>query len=167
LQTRLRKLDEGQCDAMVLAAAGLHRLDLADRIAQYFEPEQCTPAVGQGALGIECHKENELAVNILKAINDPAVWACTRAERAFLNRLGGGCSVPVGAHATLNTNGQIELSACVASLDGKRVYTGKKSGTISDAASLGNSLADQLIKQGAGAIVEDLLKTNTGAVSPP
>lgn len=167
LQTRLRKLDEGQCDAMVLAAAGLQRLDLTERIAQYFEPEQCTPAVGQGALGIECHKDNELAVEILGTINDATVSACTDAERAFLKRLGGGCSVPVGALAMLAENAELVLSACVASLDGKQVFTGRKSASPNEARALGNSLAEELIRQGAGAILDDLLKSITGKVSPP
>ena len=167
LQTRLRKLDEGQCDAMVLAAAGLQRLSLGDRIAQYFEPEHCTPAVGQGALGIECHQDNQLALHVLAAINDKIVWACATAERAFLNRLGGGCSVPVGALAKLEADGQLNLSACVASLDGKQIVTGKKIGTADDAASIGNKLADELLEKGAGKIVEVLLKAGPGSVSPP
>lgn len=167
IQTRLRKFDEGQCDAMVLAAAGLIRLGLAERISQFFDPEVSTPAVGQGALGIECHKDNRAVKEILNQINDLSVWYCTSAERSFLNKLGGGCSVPVGAHAEMIDESTLELRACVASLDGLEIYKGTVRGAITDSASIGVSLAEDLIEKGAGKIVESLLSTAIGNVSPP
>lgn len=169
IQTRLRKLEEGQCDAMILAAAGLERLELADRISQYFEPDECVPAVGQGALGIECHEDNNELLLLLEQINDEVVWACTSAERALLNQLGGGCSVPVGALAQMldDGSGRIELRAVVASMDGKQVYRAYATGTLGEAESMGKKLAEELSSQGAGAVIESLLNQNIGEVSPP
>lgn len=167
IQTRLRKLEEGQCDAMILAAAGLERLGLADRISQYFEPSQCVPAVGQGALGIECHEENAEMLELLKQINDPIVWACTSAERALLNQLGGGCSVPVGALAQQKEDGKIELHAVVASMDGKQVYKGSVHGDANEAEELGKKLAQELSRQGATQVIEKLLNQSIGEVSAP
>ncbi|MBX9690628.1 MAG: hydroxymethylbilane synthase [Candidatus Obscuribacterales bacterium] len=167
IQTRLRKLDEGQCDAMVLAAAGLLRLGLSERISQYFSPEESTPAVGQGALGIECRKDDKFVFELLSAINDQRVWACTKAERAFLKKLGGGCSVPVGAHAQFVSDNEIELKACVTSLDGKEIHAGSSRAKAQNAELLGESLAEQLISGGAAKIIEQLLNAAPGNVSPP
>ncbi len=167
IQTRMRKLDEGQCDAMVLAAAGLIRLGLENRISQFFEFDQSTPAVGQGAMGIECREDNERVLQILREINEADVWSCTTAERAFLNKLGGGCSVPVGAIASVVAAGQIELKVCVAALDGKQVFKSSGRAAAADASKLGSDLADEMIKAGAGKIVEALLQAPISAVSPP
>lgn len=167
IQTRLRKLDEGQCDAMVLAAAGLLRLGLADRIAEFFETKTSTPAVGQGALAIECRSDDADTISILNAVNEPDVWACISAERAFLNKLGGGCSVPVGAIAVINAEREIEITACVASLDGNEILKDTMTGAYANAEDLGRELADKLISQGALNIVEPLLKASAGIVSAP
>ena len=167
IQTRLRKLEEGQCDAMILAAAGLLRLGLDDRIAHYFDADQCTPAAGQGALGIECRKDDQTVLAIMQQINDSNVWACTKCERAFLHKLGGGCSIPVGALAQMTSPTELELKACVAALDGSLIIKGSACGSINDAEKAGANLAGELIKQGAGAIVDSLLNGRAGNVSPP
>ncbi len=167
IQTRMRKLDEGQCDAMVLAAAGLLRVGLGHRISQYFDPAESTPAAGQGALGIECRQDNEPVLKIAKAINDPNVWACTKSERAFLHKLGGGCSVPAGALATMTSTSELELTACVAALDGSRTFKGTARGDIASASEIGSMLADRLIRQGAGEIIKSLLAAPTSLVFPP
>ena len=166
IQTRMRKLDEGQCEAMILAAAGLLRLELRSRIQEYFSIDRCMPAVGQGALGIECRQDDADLLEILGQVNDAKVWACVQSERALLNRLGGGCSVPVGAHAALNAEGQIELQACVASLDGTRIFKDTACGAMSNPSLPGLQLADKLIAQGAGEVLEELLQS-PAQVSPP
>jgi hydroxymethylbilane synthase len=102
IPTRMRKLAEGQCDAMILAAAGLLRLQLADKITQYFDMDVCTPAVGQGALAVECRSGDSKIIDMLKQIEDSATRDEVTAERAFLDILGGGCSVPAGAHAQVH-----------------------------------------------------------------
>lgn len=167
IQTRMRKLDEGQCDAMILAAAGLERLGLQERVREYFEIDVCMPAVGQGALGIECRKDDVDLIQLLSELNDAQVWACVTAERAFLNILGSGCSLPVGAFATIDSNGNIKLKACVASLDGTKICTDTVCGVMSDPQLLGRDLADRLLKQGAGEIIKALLEQSPAQVSPP
>ena len=166
IQTRLRKHDEGQCDAMVLAAAGLLRLNEHRRICQFFDTNICTPAVGQGALGLECRSDDRQVVDLLKEVNDALVLSAVRAERAFLNKLGGGCSVPVGALAVLH-NGLLQLTGCVASLDGRTVFRRTKSGSAESAESVGQSLAAEMIADGAGAVLTELLQGPGAAVSPP
>jgi hydroxymethylbilane synthase len=167
LQTRLRKLEEGQCDAMVLAAAGLLRVGLSERICQYFEPEESMPAVGQGALAIECRQDNLQVLEIMERVNDRQVWLCTAAERAFLRKLGGGCAVPAGALAKLTGSDEIELSACIAALDGSRLLKGSCRGLASRAEQTGVELAEQLLAGGAGVLIESLLTSSAAAVFPP
>ncbi|MBY0358719.1 MAG: hydroxymethylbilane synthase [Candidatus Obscuribacterales bacterium] len=166
IPTRLRKHDEGSCDAMVLAAAGLLRLGLTERITEFFDPQLSTPAAGQGALGIECRDDDQDTNALLSAINDTNVWTAITAERAFLNKLGGGCSVPVGAHAELNSDGLLELTGCVASMDGKQTYKKTVTAEPAQAANLGETLAAELVALGAGKIISDLL-TVPASVSPP
>lgn len=166
IQTRMRKLEEGQCDAMVLAAAGLHRLGMQERISHYFSIEECIPAVGQGALAIECREDKSSVLAILKAINDASVSACITAERAFLNKLGGGCSVPVGANAVINADNELVLTACVVSMDGKQVFK-HQACSSGDPSKLGAELADKMIAEGAGEIIAALMNASIGLVSPP
>ena len=163
--TRLRKLDEGECDAMVLAAAGLLRLDLAERITQYFEPEICMPAAGQGALALECREKDEFIVNVLAKLNDHSTSSQTTAERAFLKKLGGGCSVPIGVLARIQHGNELTVSACVA--DGQKLLLDKISGGIDDAEKLGYSLADRMLAAGAKAILDAVLKQPQETISPP
>ncbi|HEY3743219.1 MAG TPA: hydroxymethylbilane synthase [Bryobacteraceae bacterium] len=145
VDTRLRKLDEGQYDAIILAAAGLARLGLSARISQYFEAEEMCPAVGQGALAIETRdSKREIAVRL----NDPSTAAAVQAERSLLGALGGGCQVPVGAYAHLS-GAELHLRAIVASPDGSRIAQSLLTGSVAKPEDLGRRVADELLEQGA------------------
>ena len=155
VQTRLRKLDEGQYDAIILAAAGLKRLGLGARIRNEISPEQSLPAVGQGALGIECLAGREDLVALLAPLNHSATADCVRAERAMSRTLGGSCQVPLGGYAQI-ADGILNLRGFVAEIDGSRIISGSVSGPCQDAERLGRQLANQLLAQGAGAILATL-----------
>jgi hydroxymethylbilane synthase len=150
VDTRLRKLDEGEYDAIVLAAAGLRRLGWQDRIAELIPVDIMCPAVGQGALAIETRDDGGDAYQVARSLNHAATRTAVTAERALLAVLGGGCQVPIGAHATVERS-SIDLRAIVASPDGSRVIRGSLSG--SDATSLGRLLGEQLLKDGAREIL--------------
>ncbi|MEZ5400240.1 MAG: hydroxymethylbilane synthase [Bryobacteraceae bacterium] len=151
LDTRLRKLDEGQYDAILLAAAGLRRLGWASRIAELLDPNTMCPAVGQGALAVEAVEGSEAAALCAKLDHAPTRAAVT-AERALLAALGGGCQIPIGAHATLDPEG-LHIHAIVAAQDGSEMVRADSSGSPADAAALGETLAAQLRAQGAGRIL--------------
>ena len=155
VQTRLRKLDEGQYDAIILAAAGLKRLGLGARIRNEISPEQSLPAVGQGALGIECLAGRDDLVALLAPLNHSATADCVRAERAMSRTLGGSCQVPLGGYAQI-ADGILNLRGFVAEIDGSRIISGSVSGPCQDAERLGRQLANQLLAQGAGAILATL-----------
>ncbi|MBE2260200.1 MAG: hydroxymethylbilane synthase [Candidatus Accumulibacter sp.] len=155
LDTRLRKLDAGEYDAIILAAAGLIRLGLADRIRSVLTPEQSLPAPGQGVLGIEVLAGRADLIALVAPLNDPATAPCVRAERAFSRALGGSCQLPLAAYAELE-NGRLWLRAFVATPDGRRVASGELRGDPEDAESVGRALADVLREQGADAILEEL-----------
>jgi hydroxymethylbilane synthase len=164
--TRLRKHDEGLCDAMVLAAAGLIRLNLEDRITEFFDYERSTPAAGQGALAIECRSDDTAVLAIVALIDDKSVRAEITSERAFLEKLGGGCSVPIGAVAHLGEKGRLELTGCVASIDGASIIRESRTGTASEAGKLGVELANKLLELGARDLL-DHLKQIPVTLSPP
>ncbi|MBK9202663.1 MAG: hydroxymethylbilane synthase [Candidatus Obscuribacter sp.] len=166
IPTRVRKLQEGQCDAMILAAAGLHRLGLQAHIKQYFELDVMTPAAGQGALAVECRSKDKDIIEMLKNIENPGTRFEITAERAFLDELGGGCSVPAGALCIYKDN-QITITGTVAALDGSAVFRASVSGAASDAHALGKALANQLQEDGAEKILEDLRQSTPNTVSPP
>src|ERR1022692_2798981 len=149
LDTRLRKLDEGQFDAILLAAAGLKRLGWGDRIAEILAPEQMCPAVGQGALAIETRAGFEQVALLDHADTHTAVMA----ERAVLAALGGGCQVPIGAYATV-AQGHIHVLAIVAAPDGTQVIRAEGEGEAAQAAEIGARLAADLLKRGAREILE-------------
>ena len=163
--TRLRKHDEGLCDAMVLAAAGLIRLKLEDRITEFFSFETSTPAAGQGALAIECREDDQPILDIVSVIEDTGVRAEITSERAFLEKLGGGCSVPIGAIAKFEQN-QVTIIGCVASADGSKIIRESDVGAASDPEKIGERLADRLIILGAANLLENL-KQIPITVSPP
>ena len=150
VDTRLRKLDEGQYDAIMLASAGLTRLGWAGRISQYFEPSEICPAVGQGALAIETHESKR---GIAARLHDASTGIAVRAERALLATLGGGCQVPVGAHAKLTGNA-LQLRGIVASPDGTRILRSLLAGNAEAPEDLGRRAADELIQQGARELIE-------------
>lgn len=155
LDTRLRKLDEGQYDAIILAAAGLVRLGLQERIRATLPIEVSLPAPGQGALGIEALAGRPEVAAWLAPLNDAATAACVRAERAFSRALAGSCEVPLGAYAEVE-GGLLRLRGLVATPDGSRVERAEIAGPVSDPEGLGQALAKLLRAQGADAILAAL-----------
>ncbi|GAB6263472.1 hydroxymethylbilane synthase [Photobacterium sp. CCB-ST2H9] len=153
--TRLRKLDEGEYDAIVLACAGLKRLKLEDRIRCALEPEVSLPAVGQGAVGIECRLADTRIRNLLAVLSDESTTARVLCERAMNNRLEGGCQVPIGSYAELQGD-QIWLRALVGEPDGTHIVAGEIRGPIADAERLGTQLAEELLSRGAREILTRL-----------
>jgi hydroxymethylbilane synthase len=149
LDTRLRKLDEGQYDAILLAAAGLKRLGWGSRIAEILAPEQMCPAVGQGALAIETRAGFDGAAMLDHAGTHTAVMA----ERAVLGALGGGCQVPIGAYATVS-EGRVHVLAIVAAPDGSQIIRAEAEGEAAQAAEVGSRLAADLLERGARQILE-------------
>lgn len=152
VDTRLRKLDEGQYDAIVLAAAGLHRLGHANRITEHLSEDLMLSAVGQGALAIETREGDAATAEIVHHLNHQVTRLACTAERAFLKGLGGGCLVPIAAHATIESD-FMTLHGLVASPHGAEAVRGKKSGTARDAEALGRLLADDLLARGAARIL--------------
>jgi hydroxymethylbilane synthase len=158
LNTRLAKLDAGEYDALVLAAAGLQRLEMPDRIHQVIPAEISLHAVGQGALGIECRADDTEVLELLKALqHQPTADRCY-AERAFLRELEGGCQVPIGVNTAIDGD-SLTLTGIVAALDGQRVVKGEIAGNKADAEKLGTELAQQLRQQGAQEILDEILAT--------
>ena len=155
LQTRLRKLDEGQYAAIILAAAGLIRLGLQARIRSVIPPELSIPAVGQGALGIEINAARMDLLAILAPLNHADTEVCVKAERAMSRALAGSCTVPLGAYATCHAD-TIEITGFVASVDGKQMLIEKAAGHRSQAEALGQQLANQLLASGASEILAAL-----------
>jgi hydroxymethylbilane synthase len=167
IPTRLRKHSEGQCDAMILAAAGLIRLGLSSKITEYLDMAICTPAVGQGALAIECREGDATVLNYLQVIDNQQVRAEITAERTFLDKLGGGCSVPVGALGQTLRDGRLRLTGCVAALDGSEVIRVSLESETDKAAELGNNLAERVEELGAERILRELKQSAPSAISPP
>ena len=147
VDTRLRKLDEGQFEAIVLAAAGLNRLGWSHRIAEHLPVEIMCPAVGQGSLAIETRADGGRAMQACLRLNDAATHACITAERAVLSELGGGCQVPVGAHATIS-DGRMHVRGIVISPDGSTIVRREAEGKPSEAAAIGNELGRALLDAG-------------------
>ena len=152
VDTRLRKLDVGQYDAIVLAAAGLNRLGHAGRITEHLSEDLMLPAVGQGALAIETREDDAATAEIIQELNHEATRLACQAERAFLRGLGGGCLVPIAAHAMIES-GVVTLTGLVASPDGSEVMRDKRSGPSLDAEVIGLQHADQLLSRGADRIL--------------
>jgi len=155
LDTRLRKLKEGQFDAIVLAAAGLHRLGWSQTITEYLPSILSLPAIGQGALGIEGRTNDAFVRSILIRLNHRATETTVTAERAFLYRLEGGCQVPIAAHATLSGD-QLVLEGLVATVDGKTVIRDQMEGTHQQAHALGVQLAERLLSRGGDKILREI-----------
>jgi hydroxymethylbilane synthase len=155
LDTRLRKLDEGQFDAIILAAAGLRRLGLESRIRGILPAEVSLPAAGQGALGIECLASRADLIACLQALGDADTGACVAAERAFSRALAGSCETPLGAFGEVRA-GRVHLRGFVALPDGSRVVRGQREDVATNAEALGRALADDLLAQGAGEILAEL-----------
>ena len=153
--TRLEKLDAGDYDCLILAAAGLTRLGFGDRIHQIIPGDISLHAVGQGALGIECVDGNPDVLEMIKVLEHGPTAARCLAERAFLRELEGGCQVPIGVNTAIEGD-TLTLTGMVASLDGKRLIRDQQSGSIADAETIGKQLADTLKGQGAGEILKEI-----------
>ncbi|TQV72142.1 hydroxymethylbilane synthase [Aliikangiella marina] len=155
LGTRLGKLDEGQYDAIILASAGLIRLEMPERIAERIPAEFILPAGGQGAVGIECRLDDQQTLELLAPLNHPSTATRVLAERAVNNRLQGGCQVPIGAFAQLN-NEQITIEALVGSLDGNTIIQRSITGDADAAEKLGIEIAESLLSAGADKILQQI-----------
>ena len=153
--TRLEKLDSGDYDCLILAAAGLERLGFGNRIHQIIPGDISLHAVGQGALGIECVEGKPEVLEIIKVLEHTTTSRRCLAERAFLRELEGGCQVPIGVNSQIN-NEDLTLTGMVASLDGKRLIRDEASGSAADPESIGIELASKLKQQGAGAILKEI-----------
>jgi hydroxymethylbilane synthase len=157
LDTRIRKLDEGQFDAIIVAVAGVKRLGLVYRITEILEPEICLPAIGQGAIGIEC-RVNDKAINTtLGVLNHQETSISVRAERAFLRKLGGGCQVPIAAYARIE-DGMVIMDGLVGSITGERVIKSHAEGKLEDHERLGTNLAEDLLSRGAKEILAEVYR---------
>jgi hydroxymethylbilane synthase len=153
VDTRLRKLDEGQYDAIVLAAAGLIRLGLAERVSEYFDLASMVPAVAQGTLGIEVRTGDAATIERLRPLDDETARLTAEAEKGFLARIGGGCQVAVGAFAERHGD-TLALTAMIGALDG-RLVRGELRGPATQPAALGADLADELLSRGGKALIND------------
>ncbi|WP_147803479.1 hydroxymethylbilane synthase [Alkalicoccus halolimnae] len=160
IETRLRKCREEGYDAIILAAAGLKRVGWDPSIvSEFLPPETCIPAVGQGALGIECREDDQELLDLLKKIDDPLTARTVSAERSFLHTVEGGCQVPIGGYATLMEDNQVALTALVASPDGKQVF--KESITGHDPVAIGKQAAQKMLDEGAKEVL-DKVKAELG-----
>lgn len=159
LDTRIRKLEEGEYDAIILAGAGLRRLGWAEKISEYIEPEIMLPAIGQGALGIETRIDDSETNALVDFLNHDNTSAAVRAERALLKKLEGGCQVPIASFGTVSgkeSDKEISLAGLVASTDGKTIIKDSIKGPTEEAEALGIKLAEKLLAEGAGKILEEL-----------
>jgi hydroxymethylbilane synthase len=157
LDTRLKKLDEGQYDAIILAAAGVKRLGLHNRITETLPFAVSLPAIGQGAIGIECRRDDAFINTLIAPLNHDETSVCVRAERAFLKKLEGGCQVPIAAHARL-ADGRIMMDGLVGSIAGDRLIKGYGEGDAEHPESLGIRLAEDVLERGAKEILDEVYK---------
>tara|TARA_Y100000588_G_scaffold282255_1_gene299381 strand:- start:5186 stop:6043 length:858 start_codon:yes stop_codon:yes gene_type:complete len=154
--TRLRKLRDGEFDAIILAAAGLQRLGFSDLISTLFDPEQIIPAIGQGAIGIECRVDDFRTQALIQPLHDRTSGFCVAAERAMSAILEGGCDIPVAGYAIVTQAGEMRLTGMIASLDGSRVVRDEITGAPENGNELGRQLGENLLAAGAAAILSDL-----------
>jgi hydroxymethylbilane synthase len=155
VDTRLRRLDAGELDAIILACAGLLRLGLESRIAARLDPRVLLPAVSQGIIGVECRSSDGRSRDVLRLLDDAATRTAMEAERAFARRLGGSCQSPIAAHARIDAN-RLTLEGLVAEPDGSRLLRDSISGSASHAQSLGEELAERVLASGAGDLLQRL-----------
>jgi hydroxymethylbilane synthase len=153
VDTRLRKLDEGQYDALILASAGLRRLELESRIDAAISTAEMVPAVGQGAIAIETRADDEFAIETTGSLDHEETRTCCLAERAFLRSLGGGCQFPIAAHAIIDEE-QLKLDGLVATPDGAKILRDQLSGPQANPEEIGSSLAARLIERGANSLLD-------------
>jgi hydroxymethylbilane synthase len=164
LDTRMRKLDEGQFDAIILAAAGVKRLGWQDRITEILATDISLPAIGQGAIGIECRISDKGVNSLIAGLNHPETYTCVKAERAFLRKLEGGCQVPIAAHARLAA-GRILMQGLVGSISGDQIIKGSIEGDPVRAENLGLALAEEVLSKGAKEILDEVYKKGIPSVN--
>lgn len=155
LDTRLKKLENGLYDAIILAAAGLHRMGWQERITSYFDPAEFLPAIGQGALGLEFRSDDDTIRKAVVPLHHADTATAVEAERAFLQTLEGGCQVPIAGHATVSAD-RVTLNGLVASLDGQEVFSKQGTAPRTEAADLGRRIAAELLDAGARRILESV-----------
>jgi len=160
VNTRLAKLDAGEYDAIILACAGLKRLGFDERIRTAMQPEISLPAIGQGAIGIECRNDDANINNLIAVLDDAETHICVDAERAMNARLGGGCQVPIAGFAELKGE-QLELRGLVGRVDGSEILRSAIFGQPSEASAMGTAIAEELLARGADTILEALYAENT------
>jgi hydroxymethylbilane synthase len=160
VDTRLRKLKEGQFDAIILAAAGVKRLGLAENVTEYIDPGISLPAIGQGALGIECRVDDRELNDLIAFFNHADSRTCVTGERALLRRLEGGCQVPIACYGQM-MDGKLHLTGLVGSVDGKRIIKDSIEGAPDKAEKLGVTLAEKLLTRGADVILREVYGHNT------
>ncbi len=156
VNSRLAKLDNGDYDAIILASAGLKRLGFDDRITESIPTEQSLPAIGQGAIGIECRSDDKVINDLLAPLNHPDTALRVSAERAQNTRLNGGCQVPIGGYAELIENDQIRLRGLLGFPDGSQIFRSEKTAPRSDAEALGVAIAEDLLAQGGDKVLSQL-----------
>jgi len=155
VNTRLAKLDAGEYDAIVLATAGLKRLGMAERITEKLSPDDSLPAIGQGAIGIECRIDDSEINTLLKALHDPQTSICVSAERAMNTRLQGGCQVPIAGFAQLHED-RLFMRGLVGKPDGSQIYRAEKHSSPEHAQTVGEEIAEQLLADGAAQVLAEL-----------
>jgi hydroxymethylbilane synthase len=155
VNTRLAKLDSGEYDAIILASAGLKRLGFDERIRAALSPQQSLPAIGQGAIGIECRSDDERVHALLEPLHHQQAAICVAAERAMNERLNGGCQVPIAGHAIIDGD-KLTMSGLVGEPDGSRILREQICGKVEDAVTIGVKIADSLLEQGANEILKHL-----------
>jgi len=166
VETRIRKLDDDNLDAVILAAAGLKRLGFTEKVAEYLDVDLSIPAIGQGALGIECRLADPVVTEIIDFFNHPPTAYAVRAERALLKRCEGGCQVPIAAHGTV-TGTNLRLVGFIAAVDGSRSVRGEISGPVEQCEQLGIQLADKLLADGGKAILEEVYQREISSPAHP
>jgi hydroxymethylbilane synthase len=157
LDTRIRKCEEGLFDAVILAAAGIRRMGWAEKIKEYIGAEICLPAIGQGAIGIECRKDDEFINKALSSLQDQDTWDAVTAERAFLGKLEGGCQVPIAAYAVVKDGGEkLWLRGLVGSVSGDRIIKDELEAPVKEGSKAGIELAHRLLSKGADKILAEV-----------
>ncbi len=155
IETRIKKMTAESLDGIVLAVAGLRRMGMEDKISEAIDPGIMLPAMGQGAVGVEARQFDADTLELVLELDHEETHIALEAERAFLRALGGGCQVPIGAHATLSAD-QLTLKAVVGSLDGKQIFKSEKTGIPQRAREIGESLGKEMLEQGAGKLLDEI-----------
>lgn len=155
VNTRLKKMEEGYCDVMIMAAAGLQRLGFDNRIAELIEPEVMIPACGQGAIAVQIRENDDTLFEMLQSINHQETLITTHAERAFLNELEGGCQIPLGSYSNISNN-EFHITGFISDLNGTEMMIDSASGRVEDAEKIARNLASGLLKRGGDVVLKEI-----------